>query len=304
MYIVDMHCDSLLTVSGERGLVNEYNFSSKYPHLHFVPNFCPNKNRAPVERRAQVIRALDTYLWECDRLKLRRVLSGRDLFGLEAGDVSRSVLLSLEGGGGLFADSTELSVLRDAGLLVFGPAWDNNELSASAFDDIDTGLTEKGRAIIDKCSEIGIIIDVSHMSDKAFYETFEISPMPHLATHSNFRDVCSAQRNLTSDMARKIALRGGVIGINLYPEFLSDSGDADTEDIIRHIDYGLELLGEDYIGFGFDIDGTSGKYPRGISPDSSIHDQVVDLLLSRYSASVVEKIAGKNVIEFLKNNII
>ena len=304
MYIVDMHCDSLLAVCGERGIVNEYNFSNKYPHLQFVANFCPKKDREPRERRAQLIRALDTYLWECDRLKLRRILSGRDLFGLEAGEASCSVLLSLEGGGGLFADSAELSVLRDAGLFVLGPAWDNNELSACAWDDIDTGLTERGRALIDKCSEIGIIIDVSHMSDKAFYETFEISPMPHLATHSNFREVCASPRNLTRDMARKIALRGGVIGINLYPEFLSDGGDADTEDIIRHIDYGLELLGEDYIGFGFDIDGTSGKYPRGISTESSIHDQVVDLLLSRYSASTVEKIAGKNVIEFLKNNII
>ena len=100
-----------------------------------------------------------------------------------------------------------------------------------------------------------------------------------------------------------IAARGGVIGINLYPKFLSGRDDATTDDILRQVDFGLAALGENAIGFGFDIDGTSGNYPKGINPRESIHDQVIDLLLSHYSHSVVEKIAGLNVIEFLKNNL-
>ena len=104
-------------------------------------------------------------------------------------------------------------------------------------------------------------------------------------------------------MAKMIASRGGVIGINLYPGFLSEN-EATKDDILRHIDYGLELLGEEHIGFGFDIDGTDGKYPRGIDTRSSIHDEVIDLLLSQYSLATVEKIAGLNIINFLKSNLI
>ena len=162
--------------------------------------------------------------------------------------------------------------------------------------------TEEGKKLLLRATELGIIIDFSHLSDRAFYDTFELSPMPHIATHSNFREVCASRRNLTRDMAMKIAARGGVIGINLYPPFLKD-GAAAEEDIIRHIDYGLELLGDGHIAFGFDIDGTSGEYPKGVDEKESIHDRVIDLLLSRYSTETVEKIAGRNVIDFLKNNL-
>ena len=296
-----MHCDSLLTVSGSRGLVSEYNFS-KGPHLQFVAEFCPNEGVAPELRRRKLISSLNTYLYECDRLGLTRIGSGRDVFRAEEGDC-RSTILTLEGGGGLFADSEELLTLKNAGLSVLGMAWDKNELSSSAFDDIDEGLTHEGERLVDRCAELGIILDVSHLSDRAFYETLEISSLPVLATHSNFREVCRHPRNLTRDMAEKIAARGGVIGINLCPAFLNDSSDATADDILRHVDYALSVLGEDCLGFGFDIDGIR-TYPQGISLESSIHEQVVDLLLSHYSSATVEKIAGANVMNFLKENLI
>jgi membrane dipeptidase len=302
MYIVDMHCDSLSEVSESRGLANSYNFSKKHNFLQFVAHFSHTELGTAEERRHKLMHAFDVYLAECQRLSLSRVENGRSLFNvLENG--KNGTLFSIEGGAGLFAESEELLALSRAGLAVYGLAWDNNELSASAWDSIDTGLTEKGRRMVERATELGIILDVSHLSDKAFYETFEFSPMPHLATHSNFRDVCNSPRNLTRDMAERIAMRGGVIGINIYPPFLNDSGKADMNDILRHIDYGLELLGDKYIGFGFDIDGTDGLYPDGINTEESIHDQVVDFLLSHYSASTVEKIAGRNIIDFLKNNL-
>ena len=302
MYIVDMHCDSLSEVDGEHGLINEYNFSSEHPQLQFVAEFSPKKDREPAERRRDLIKDLNTYLYECERLGLSKISSGRDIFSAVE-DSKRATLLSIEGGGGLFANSKELSTLYGAGLRVLGMAWDTNELATSAWDKDDNGLTEEGVRLIERCSELGIILDVSHLSDKSFYQTLECSSLPLVATHSNFRSVCASPRNLTRDMAEKIAARGGVIGINLYPKFLNDSGEADMNDILRHIDWGLEYLGEDYIGFGFDIDGTSGQYPKGITEQRSIHEQVIELLLSHYSHSTVEKIAGLNIVEFLKSNL-
>ena len=301
MYIVDMHCDSLLTVSGEQGFVNNYNFSNKYPQLQFAAEFVPKRDGAPEARRARIKELCNAYLYECERLFLPRIMSGKDVFDAEARG-GRSVLLSIEGGGGLFADSPELDVLYGAGLCVLGMAWDDNELSASAWTRNDYGLTEAGVALAKRCADMGIVLDVSHLSDKAFYDTLEVCPMPLLATHSNFREVTPSARNLTLDMAKKIVARGGVIGLNLYPDFLAESG-ADTDDILRHVDYALENLGENALGFGFDIDGTSGQYPRGITASHSIHEQVIDLLLSHYSYSVVERIAGLNVLDFLKNNL-
>ncbi len=301
MYIADMHCDSLLAVGGDIGLVNEYNFSSKYPQLQFVAEFCPKRNREPSARRRMLVDYLNTYLCECDRLGLMRVSEGKDVFGFLSQDGS-ATLLSVEGGGGLFANSTELELLYGAGLRVMGLAWDDNELSASAFSASDDyGLTEEGVKMVKRCAELGIILDASHLSDRAFYDTLREYPMPILATHSNFRALCDVKRNLTLDMARHIATRGGVIGINIYPEFLK-KGTATADDILRHVEYGLENLGEDFIGFGFDIDGID-SYPVGISDKESIHEQVISLLLSHYSSSVVEKIAGLNVLEFLKNNL-
>jgi membrane dipeptidase len=118
------------------------------------------------------------------------------------------------------------------------------------------------------------------------------------------REVCVHPRNLPLNLARQIASRGGVIGISLYPPHLNASGSATTDDILRHIDYALEHLGEDAVSFGFDIDGTDGKYPMGIDATRSIHDQVIELLISKYPVSTVERIAGENAIEFLKDNLI
>ncbi len=302
MYIVDMHCDSIGTVTAERGLINKYNFSREYAQLQFVASFIPAEGQSPDVRRKRLMRHLDVYIAERERLKLVPVLSCHDLnFAVELD--RRASLFSLEGGGGLFADSEELNTLYRAGLRVMGLAWDTNELAASAWDKNDTGLSSEGIAMVKRCSELGIILDVSHLSDKSFYDLLETTAYPVIATHSNFREVTDSPRNLTYDMAKKIAARGGVIGLNLYPGFLSDTGRASADDIIRHVDYALENLGEDVLAFGFDIDGTDGAYPEGITESESIHDRVIDLLLSRYSESVVEKIAGKNAVEFFKCNL-
>ena len=156
--------------------------------------------------------------------------------------------------------------------------------------------------MVDILSAYGIIIDVSHLSDRSFYDVIERTAYPVIATHSNFRDVCASPRNLTLDMARRIASRGGIIGLNVYPAFLSDSGRADKSDIYRHVDYALDKLGEDVLCFGCDIDGVE-EYPDGFNENESIHDRLVDILLERYSQSVVEKIAGLNAINFFKGNL-
>lgn len=304
MYIADMHCDSLSLVSEERGLTNLYNFSQRNPMLQFFAHFSPKGEVSPEARRRKLMSSYNIYLSECERLGLVNAVSGRDLFFVTE-ESKNAAMFTVEGGAGLFWDSPELDTLARAGLRVLGIAWDTNELACGAWEKDDTGLTEEGKKMVLRCSELGIIIDLSHLSDRAFYEVFELSPLPHIATHSNYREICHSKRNLTRDMAKRIASRGGVIGINLYPPFLKDGGVADARDVLRHIDYALDLFGSDEnIGLGFDIDGIDGNYPIGIDESGSIHDRVIELISIKYGEKTVERIAGLNVIDFLKNNLI
>ena len=301
MYIVDMHCDSLLKVNADTGLVNSHNLSAKYPQLQLFANFVPKGDMPPVERRRRTFSLVDVYVAECQRLNLFPVRDCQEL--KYAIDHSlRASILSVEGGAGLTPTSREIDTLYRMGLRVMGLCWDSNELATAAWDSDDRGLSEDGRLMVDILSSYGIIIDVSHLSDRSFYDVIERTAYPVIATHSNFRDVCSHPRNLTLDMARRVAMRGGVIGLNIYPKFLSDSGRADKDDIYRHVDYALEHLGEDVLAFGCDIDGVE-SYPCGFNADESIHDTLVDILLERYSSSVVEKIAGLNAINFFEGNL-
>ena len=298
MYIADMHSDSILTVNSEKGLISEYNTSKKHPYLQFFAAFTPRKSRTMEMRRRDVMRYLDIYAYECERLSLVKIEDVRSLYYATDNNLP-SAMFTLEGGGGLLSDCEELFTLYRAGLRIMGFAWDTNELACGAWDEVDTGLTDEGVRMAKRCAELGITLDVSHLSDKSFYDICEHYPLPIIATHSNYRDICDCKRNLTLDMARTIINRGGVIGLNLYPEFLKKS-DARIEDIIPHIEYHLEHFGNNGIAFGFDIDGTDGRYPTGIDEASSIHDRVVDFLLSRYPESTVAKIAGENIIDFLK----
>ena len=296
MYIVDTHCDSLLTVNSERGLINSHNLSARYPQLQLFAEFVPAKGMPTEYRRKRVFGLLDVYISECQRLGILPVRDCQELnYAVENG--MRSSILAIEGGGGLLPDSPEIDTLYRMGLRVMGLCWDTNELATSAWDREDLGLTEAGRQMVDVLSAYGIIID-----DRSFYEVVERTAYPVIATHSNFRDICKSPRNLTLDMAKRIASRGGIIGLNVYPAFLSDSGRADKSDILRHVDYCLEHLGEDVLCFGCDIDGVEA-YPEGFSQDESIHDRLVDILLERYSEGVVEKIAGLNAINFFKGNL-
>lgn len=301
MYIVDTHCDSLLKVNADNGLINPHNISAKHPQLQLFAAFTSAEGKPAEQRRRRTFGLLEVYIAECQRLGIMPVRDCQEL-NYAIGHGLGSAIFSIEGGGGLMPGCKEIDTLYRMGMRVMGLCWDSNELATSAWDKDDRGLSADGMAMVDILSSYGVIIDVSHLSDRSFYDVLERTAYPVIATHSNFRDVCDSKRNLTLDMARRIAMRGGIIGLNLYPAFLGPSGRADKDDIYRHVDYALTNLGEDVLCFGCDIDGVEA-YPCEFNEGESIHDTLIDILLSRYTQSVVEKIAGLNAINFFKGNL-
>ena len=207
MYFVDMHCDTLGRVASGAPLISRYNVSARCPQLQFFAHFSSAAGASAEARRAGAMVGLCRYKREISKNALIPIESSDDVRqALRLG--KSAALFSIEGGGGLMPNSEELLLLYQGGLRVFGPVWDGNELSAAASSADDYGITDSGRAVLARILEHKIIIDVSHMSDRGFWQLCEMTEAPLLATHSNFREVCQSPRNLTREMALEIKRRG------------------------------------------------------------------------------------------------
>ena len=308
--IVDSHCDSIQPAAeGKQPLVNPYNYSRKYPQLQFVAFFCgwPKEDAdASLLRARRYLRAFGDAVSDENR-NLVQVKTYDDIEKAFAAG-KHAALISMEGATGLCGSVEVLREFYEAGLRVTGLAWLSNDLAKSnrVFSDgeEDTGLTETGRKIVAEGNRLGIIFDVSHLSDRSFWDLAEIAEKPIIASHSNFRSLCGHSRNLTDEMAREIIRRDGMIGLNLCKSFISDDKSRQTaEGLFDHLDHCLELGGEDHIGFGCDIDGIE-KYPEPLTLDRSIHEQLIDIMADRgYSDELIEKVAFGNYMNFLKKHL-
>ncbi len=151
-------------------------------------------------------------------------------------------------------DEDAVARLRKRGYLMAGLVWNfDNALCGGCLGD-GGGVTPAGERILRRMEQEGMAVDVSHMSDAAFYETADQFCKPLVASHSNCRAICHHPRNLTDDMIRKIALSGGVVGVNFYPPFLSRSGSG-IADAVRHIRHIAAVGGARCAAVGSDFDG-------------------------------------------------
>ncbi len=307
MFIVDSHCDSIARVAdGTYGVVNPYNFSNRYPQLQFTALFTSWEGMSGVDSYRRTVEYIGHFAiaMEKERDRVSWVRSYADIERAFC-EGKHAALLTLESGTGLMGSTQILKDFYAAGVRVMGLTWLTNDLAKSnrlEDGEEDTGLTDLGREIVREGNRLGMIFDVSHASDRTFWDLSELSEKPIIATHSNFRTICHHTRNLTDDMAREIIRRDGMIGLNLCRKFIADEREARTaEKLFRHLDHVMSLGGEDHIGFGCDIDGIGGDYPPPLVTERSIHDQLIEMMLRHnYPEALVEKAAGGNCLAFLK----
>ena len=186
--------------------------------------------------------------------KMRLCGSGVDYdAAMENGEVA--AFLSLEGAEGIACDPGRLEELRQKGFSMINLTWNaNNPLAGCSAKD-GPGLSECGKEFVRRAQMLGFLIDVSHVSDRAFWDIINITQKPVVASHSNSRSICRHHRNLTDDQFRAICDTGGYVGINLYADFLTQKKDASFEDIYIHMDHFLSLSGGDSVALGGDLDG-------------------------------------------------
>lgn len=209
-----------------------------------------------------------------------------------------AAVLAVEGADWI-ESADDIMFLYQKGVRCITLTWNgSNYIGGGVGDKKEKGLTEFGKKAVRLMNDIGILTDVSHASEKTFWDTIETSTKPISATHSNSKAICPHRRNLTDEQFLALIKTGGVCGINYYPVFVSDKKSAKIDDIIRHIEHFCALGGEDNIGLGGDFDGID------ITPDDLRGAEDVHILLDRllkmnYSEDTVKKIAGKNFCRLL-----
>ena len=170
------------------------------------------------------------------------------------------------------------------------------------------GLTPMGKEIIHEMNKLGMMVDISHVADKTFYNALETSQAPLIASHSACRAITNVPRNMTDDMIKALAQKGGVIQVNFYCPFISQkSADAHKDapvratiaDVVAHIDHVKQIAGIDAIGIGTDFDGIECA-PIGLDDVSKFPALTRALLEKGYSPADIKKIYGGNTLRLMR----
>ena len=234
--------------------------------------------------------------------------SVRDIRHCMANDVL-AVVMHVEGAEALDAQGDLLDILYASGLRTLGPLWsrpnqfgDGVPFRYPASPDIGNGLTAAGKQLVRDCNRRRILVDLSHMDEKGFWHTAAISDAPLVASHSNAHALCAQSRNLTDRQLAAIAESQGFVGVNFAVQFLREDGNATAptgvDAIVRHVEYLLDKVGEDNVGFGSDLD---GAIMPGDMQDVAGFPLLVNALAARgYSHELLTKICHGNWLRVLE----
>jgi membrane dipeptidase len=226
---------------------------------------------------------------------------------LEAGELA--AILHFEGAENLGPDPDALENLYVAGLRSLGLVWSRPNAYAHgvpfcfpASPDTGPGLTDAGRKLVRECNRLGVLVDLSHLNERGFWDVAETTDAPLVATHSNAHALCPASRNLTDRQLGAIRDSDGMVGVNFAVGFLREDGrdDEDTplETIARHVEYLVERIGIDRVGFGSDFDGA--KVPRDLGDVSGLPGLLGFLRARGYGDAELRKLAHENWLRVLR----
>jgi len=204
----------------------------------------------------------------------------------------------------------QIETWYDRGLRIASVTWNGvNHYSSGTFGD-ETGLTSAGRALLAEFRRLGVILDLSHLSDAGVSDAFETYDGPLCATHSNSRTVALSPRNLLDSQAQEIARRGGVVGLNLLASFVRGGWkDGDplppVSEATDHVEYFAGLIGPEHLGLGSDLDGglTPRNTPDGIDRIDQLHLLIDDLRARGWDADRLTGFAGRNWWNFFERNL-
>jgi membrane dipeptidase len=249
-------------------------------------------------------------------LRIERESQGRVRVCRNVDDIRRSFaddvlasVLHIEGAEAIDPDFELLDVLHEAGLRSLGPVWSRPNafghgvpFLCPSSPDTGPGLTALGKELVGACNRLKILIDLSHLNEKGFWDVAETSNAPLVATHSNAHALSPHSRNLTDEQLAAIRATGGMVGVNFATSFLRADGRADgdtpAELVIDHLEYMLERVGEDGVGFGSDFDGA--RVPAGIGNAAGLQHLVEIMRARDYGERLIAKVCSGNWLRVLE----
>jgi membrane dipeptidase len=238
-----------------------------------------------------------------------RVCTTADEIRASAKEGALATVLHFEGAEPIDRDFRMLDVLYAAGLRSIGIVWSRPNIFAHGVPfrfpsspDTGSGLTDEGRALVKACNELRILLDLSHINEKGFWDVVALSTAPLVATHSNAHALCPHSRNLTDRQLAAIRDSGGLAGINFATCFLRPDGrmlaDTPLEEVVRHADYLIEKLGVDHVGFGSDFDGA--VVPKEMATVAGLPKLLDAFRAAGYDEATMRKLCFDNWINVLE----
>lgn len=309
--IIDGHCDTILDAAGidlDSGFKpkRDINQRSDIGHIDI-----PRLHEAGVTAQFFALFTRDDFVEEATA-HTRELLSlfdsvieksplafkARDASDIEKAARSGKVaaFLAIEGGEAIGNDLDNLVKFYEQGVRLLTITWNRRNLLARGVGTAgDDGLSRLGKDAIRLMDSLGMIVDVSHLSDQAFYELLDVATKPIVASHSNSRSLCPHPRNLSDDQARKIAATGGLIAITFAGLFIDEKPEnVSLARLAEHIDHLVSVAGIDHIGLGSDFDGFSDRAGLALHSCLDIPKLKQELERRGYRQDDIAKIMGTN----------
>ena len=308
MYLIDLHCDTIMRLFDEKKVLFKNDcgidiqklckgdslaqFFALFVNLEFTDN--------PLER---CLAMLDCFYNELTKnVDFIALATDYETLLQNQENGKLSAFLSIEEGGTLQGKLSNLRNFHRLGVRMITLTWNHpNEIGFPNFGEVhsDKGLTAFGHEVVSEMNRLGMLIDVSHLSDRGFYDVANSSNKPFLASHSNARTMTGHPRNLTDDMLRLLAEKGGVTGITFAKQFLGTKDISLVEDIVRHIKHVKKIGGIEVLSVGTDLDGTAPKLE--IDNIGSMDKLLYALEQNGFNESEIEKIFYKNALRVIKD---
>lgn len=299
MKIVDAHCDALWKMVEDSSL-NFYDKDSRL-HVHFqnmeksnialqaFALFVPPSIHAS-HRFEYALRMIDVFYERVIKEgTLIPIYSSEDVkLVLSDSSSCKGAMLTLEGADALQGSLVHLRVLHRLGVRVLGFSWNHRNEAADGVEEPHAGgLSLFGRQLLEEANRLKMVLDISHLAEKGFWDVIELSKSPIIASHSNCQSIHPHRRNLSDRQIQAIIKSRGIIGLTFVPDFIANKDQVTIDDLLKHIEHLLGLGGENHIGFGSDFDGISRT--MGNLQNTGDYDNLVNALLKNYREDQVYK---------------
>lgn len=256
-----------------------------------------------------IVMAQAAILFDLERRGLLTVCRSSSEIRVVLASGKMAAILHIEGAEAIDPDFHTLDVLYQAGLRSVGPVWSRSTIFGlgvpfryPSTGDIGPGLTDHGLRLVKRCDEMNIMLDLSHLNEAGFWDVARHSTKPLVATHSNVHAICPHSRNLTDKQLAAIRESDGMVGLNFAVAFLRADGrmlnDVPLEQMLRHLDYMIEHLGEDRVGFGSDYDGAI--VPEGVTSCAQLPELRHAMAQHGYNDALMSKLCHENWLRVLE----